>query len=75
MSLQLIVQCGSVADVEAMLAPSCGDAVEVFAIDTNNVGISIPTSLLNSIEEEKIRVGLRGARMYDLFTGVWSDAT
>ncbi|WP_193102910.1 hypothetical protein [Burkholderia sp. Z1] len=74
MSLQLVVQCGSVADVEAMLAPSCGDAAEVFAIDTNNVGISIPTVLLDSVEEETIRAALRHARVYDLYAGVWNDA-
>jgi hypothetical protein len=74
-SLQLIVRGASAADIEATLAPSCGDAAEVFAIDMENVGISIPTALLDSVGEEKIRTALRYARVYDLYAGVWHDAT
>ncbi|MGF6607820.1 hypothetical protein OKW45_002720 [Paraburkholderia sp. WSM4175] len=75
MSLQLIVLSGSAADVESMLAPSCGDAAEVFTIDTENVGVSIPTLLLDSVGEEKIRAALGHTRVYDLYAGVWNGAS
>lgn len=55
-----------------MLTPACGDAVEVFEIDANNVGISIPTFLFDSVGEETIRTALGRARVYDLYAGVWS---
>ncbi|SDP32933.1 hypothetical protein SAMN04488595_107146 [Ralstonia sp. 25mfcol4.1] len=75
MSLQLIVQCGTVAEVETMLSASCGSAVEVFAIDMDNIGVSIPTLLLDSVGEERIRAALSHARVYDLYSGIWNDAT
>jgi len=75
MSLQLIVQCGSVAEVETMLSASCGSATEVFAIDTDNIGISIPTLLLDSVGEDRIRAALSHVRVYDLYCGIWNDAT
>ncbi len=74
MSLQLIVQCGSVADVEAMLATTAEGGAEVFAIDVDRVGISIPTRLLDSVGEEAVRAALRRVRVYDLYAGAWTDA-
>lgn len=73
MSLQLIARCSGVAEVEAMLAPVCGDRAEVFVIDAHSVGISVPTSLLDAVGEDAVRAALTHVRIYDLYSGVWTD--
>lgn len=75
MSLQLIALLGSVADAEASLAPVSRNGAEVFTIDKEHVGISVPTGLRTSIGEEAIRTALKHVRVYDLYAGVWIDAS
>ena len=71
MSLQLIVRGISLSDVERSLDLLDGGA-EVFSIDRELVGISIPTRLLDTVGEEKVREALRHLIVYDLYSGVWS---
>ncbi len=56
-----------------MLSPCCGGAAEIFTIDETNIGISVPTRLLDSVGEETIRTALGDVRVYDLYAGVWSE--
>ena len=71
MSLQLITRGITLSDVERSLDLLDGRA-EVFPIDREHVGISIPTRLLDTVGEEKVREALRHLTVYDLFSGVWS---
>jgi hypothetical protein len=72
MSLQLVARSGSLRDVEDQLALVCGGA-EVFAIDRDHVGISVPTRLLDAVGEDTVRAALRHVLIYDLYAGIWSN--
>lgn len=71
MSLQLIARGASLSDVERSLDLLDGKA-EVFSIDREHVGISIPTRLLDTVGEAKVREALRHLTVYDLYSGVWN---
>ncbi|CAB3638890.1 hypothetical protein LMG24238_00096 [Paraburkholderia sediminicola] len=71
MSLQLIVRGISLSDVERSLDLLDGKA-EVFSIGREHVGISIPTRMLDTVGEEKVREALRHVTVYDLYSGVWN---
>lgn len=71
MSLQLIARCGSLREIGDRLAPVCAGA-EIFAIDREHVGISVPTRLLDTVGEDTVRAALRQISVYDLYAGVWS---
>jgi hypothetical protein len=71
MSFQLITRGISLIDVERSLGLLDGRA-EVFSIDTEHVGISIPTRLFDTVGEDKIREALRHMMVYDLYSGDWS---
>lgn len=72
MALQLIAHAVPMNDVAARLHAVL-DGAEVFLIDGQHVGISIPTGLLDTVGEERIHTALRGVRRYDLYSGTWSD--
>jgi hypothetical protein len=71
MSFQLIARCGSLREIEDNLNPVCAGA-EVFYIDRDHVGISVPTRLLDAVGEDAIRAALRHIPVYDLYAGVWN---
>lgn len=37
-----------------------------------DIGISVPTRLVESVGEHKIRATMRNIRAYDLYSGVWT---
>lgn len=57
-----------------MLAHAAGNGAEVFSIDVERVGISIPTALLGPVGKEAVRAALRHVRAYDLYAGNWIHA-
>ena len=71
MSLQLITREISLNDVERRL-DLLGGGAEIFPIGREHVGISIPTRLLDTVGEERVREALRHLTVYDLYSGVWS---
>jgi hypothetical protein len=71
MSLQFIAHKVSVSDIEKRLA-SLDCEAEVFPIHSDHVGISVPTRLVESVGEHKIRAAMRNIRIYDLYSGAWT---
>jgi hypothetical protein len=73
MGLQLIVQSQSqsaIADAVGAEAEQC----EVFAIEGELWGISIPTKVLDGIGENQFRARLSTLSIYDLYEGAWRYA-
>jgi len=71
MSLQFIAHRVSVSDIEKRLAALNGEA-EVFPIDSDHVGISVSTRLVEAVGEQEIRAAMRDIRIYDLYSGAWT---
>ncbi|WP_025598119.1 hypothetical protein [Burkholderia sp. WSM2230] len=71
MSFQLMVRGVSLRDVERSLVFLNGRA-EVFSVDSEHVGIAIPTRLFDAVGEDKIREALQHMMVYDLYSGDWS---
>lgn len=71
MSFQLMIRGIPLNDVERSLGLLNGRA-EVFSIDSEHVGIAIPTCLFDAVGEDKIRQALQHMMVYDLYSGDWS---
>ncbi|CAJ0705443.1 hypothetical protein LMG18091_04440 [Ralstonia wenshanensis] len=72
MALQLIAHGVPLHDVVSRVHAVL-DGAEVFPIDNQHVGISIPTALLDTVGAECIHAALRGVRCYDLYSGTWGS--
>ncbi len=66
-----MVRSISLSDVEHSLDFLNGRA-EVFSVDSETVGIAIPTRLFDTVGEDRIREALRHMMVYDLYSGDWS---
>jgi hypothetical protein len=65
MSLQLIVQCESAEEVSKRVS-SLSDFLDIFSIDKQHVGISVPTRVLDDIGEDLLRDAISVFPSYDL---------
>jgi hypothetical protein len=71
MSIQFMIRGIPLSGVDLSLGLLDGRA-EVFSIDSEHVGISIPTCLFDAVGEDKIREALQHMMVYDLYSGDWS---
>lgn len=70
MALQFIVQSSDNAAVSATLG-SLLNLIEVFSISGALWGISVPTKVVDSVGESRIRKLLSSFNVYDLYSGEW----
>lgn len=73
MGLQLIAQIEAEAALRKLLGPDA-ERVEVFQIEGELWGISIPTKLVDERGETFFRKRLSAASIYDLWEGKWHYA-
>lgn len=74
MSFQLIVRCAEIQTLQSCLSPH-SDHIEIFSIDTENSGISVPEYMLEHVGEDNIRAALATFDTYDLYSGQWHPKT
>ena len=70
MGLQLIVQAERQSIVFAALGAE-GERCEVFPIEGDLWGISIPRKILDVVGERQFRARLAKLSIYDLYEGTW----
>ena len=70
MGLQLIVHCENEREIIDSLKDIV-DSCEGFFIDNNLFGLSIPTNVLDLVDEDNIWLALEKFDVYDLWSGNW----
>ncbi|PXX33719.1 hypothetical protein [Undibacterium pigrum] len=70
MGIQIIVKATSVSEIERALGEIASEC-EIFPIDAESWGVSIPGKLINVIGEDGIRASLSKLVHFDLWAGVW----
>lgn len=73
MSLQLVIRCGELAEIEAALGTIFFEC-EVFPMGAARFGVSIPTKVLDAIGEEVVLCELSGLEYFDLCAGRWNKS-
>ncbi len=72
MALHFILEEVSYSAASAIFS-AIDEYIEVFEINTNQVGISIPTKVLDYRGEENMQKILAQFQHYDLWQGKWSE--
>lgn len=73
MAMQFIVQDASRDGRLRDVLRGLDEHIEYFALDGDDVGVSVPTKVLDRIGEDKIRNLLSQYRHYDLYAAKWPD--
>lgn len=70
MGIQVVIKADTAKAIELVLgvvAPQC----EIFPIERNSFGLSIPTKIVQVLGEEGVKAKLALLEHFDLWEGVW----
>lgn len=70
MGMQVLVRATNVSAVEKALG-DLSDQAEVFPVSEGLVGLSVPTRVLDTFGEERVRGLIARLPVYDLWAGEW----
>jgi len=70
MGLQFVVEAGK-KDLAADLFGEIWNQIEVFEVDKNYIGISIPRTIVDHFGEDSVNRNLKRLPHYDLWDGKW----
>jgi hypothetical protein len=73
MGLQLIVQAEREAPIRKLLGDA-GDLAEIFQIEGELWGVSVPTRVVDTLGESTLRRQLSSLNVFDLYEGQWRYA-
>ena len=73
MALQYIIKNANSSDITNII-DSLSGFIEVFPIDNQMTGLSVPTKVIDDLGEDAIKKAIRTFDTYDLYNGKWSRA-
>ena len=73
MGIQVIVKTKAADNIETALGRIASEC-EIFPIDTENWGVSIPGKVIDVVGEQQVEAALEKLEHFDLWAGTWKSA-
>lgn len=73
MGIQVIVKAKAISDIESAFGRIASEC-EIFSIDTEDWGVSIPGKIIETVGEQHVEAALEKLDYFDLWAGTWKSA-